>query len=371
MRKLDSRILVFGAGWFTFSLLVVAMTWYISALRSTGGDGVSSALDYYDVKLPKISYMGADPPAYYLFCTLLPLGCLVISLPASRFYNRLVAQLYDLGMPEPSICQCSVCFCCCCCDPFRLDPSMQSAQPGCTPLCFCCCYDRLRGKNSLAIEPHVVVMGAQPGRGSIDSSSDETRLGWSPSTNRFKCCEPYLPYVVIALRPLYLASISGLATLTIASLSMGPVGIGVHGLGTVIFFLGFLSMHGCWCFVQRRTVFIWPNESKTLLGIDPTSRRYLAHECLFWFKVVILFGVDGAAANITYYIGESTGTWSHYNFFNRYVKALSQWAVVFTVILTVLVFAYDAEAFPNERDQKSGRCAGVSPRPLESESGSP
>ena len=83
------------------------------------------------------------------------------------------------------------------------------------------------------------------------------------------------------------------------------------------------------------------------------------------------FGVDGAAANITYYIGESTGTWSHYNFFNRYVKALSQWAVVFTVILTVLVFAYDVEAFPNERDQKSGRCAGVSPRPLESESGSP
>eukprot|EP00614_Pseudopedinella_elastica_P034865 CAMPEP_0172631674 /NCGR_PEP_ID=MMETSP1068-20121228/180570_1 /TAXON_ID=35684 /ORGANISM="Pseudopedinella elastica, Strain CCMP716" /LENGTH=155 /DNA_ID=CAMNT_0013442883 /DNA_START=793 /DNA_END=1260 /DNA_ORIENTATION=+ len=117
-------------------------------------------------------------------------------------------------------------------------------------------------------------------------------------------------------------------------------------------------MHGCWCILQRRVVLIWPSESKTLLGIDPASRRFLAHECLFWSKAAILFGVDMLVAGINYNIGVSTGNWSHYKFHYRYATAISQWTVVLLIVFSSFAFAYDIESFP----QASGKGPAGRPR---------
>jgi hypothetical protein len=56
------------------------------------------------VDLPRISYMGASPPAYYLFCTLVPLATLTVRAPLLNHLRaskrRLEALLWQLGPPD-------------------------------------------------------------------------------------------------------------------------------------------------------------------------------------------------------------------------------------------------------------------------------
>ena len=298
LRRHESRRVFFGMSFALISVFSVALTWYAHALNN---GGVKAALAVYEVQLPRISYMGASPPAYYLFCTMVPISALVLRAPFAKYLEILAHILrHDFGFPVHSSCWCFWCCCACCCDSDRRGIDARINQP--------------------------------------TQFSDGSKYGCT--------CTPYLPYVVMAFRPCFEASIAGLLALAIVSIDFGNLGRGIHFLGSVGFFYGMIAVSGLWVHFQSRMVHLWPDKSKSLLGLDSSSFRYRLHIRLFYTTVAIVGGHDWIAWIVTYYYGAGTGNWTPFNFQYQYTTALSQWTVVALSALTMACFALDMDALP-------------------------
>lgn len=111
----DSDRLRAGAAFLALSVVVVAMTWYWDAEE---GDGADETLRRtWGTRLPRISYMGANLPAYPVFATLVPIGCLIVRAPLIRAIDRVVAfagTCLPAAAVEHMQCSCTCCCCCCC-----------------------------------------------------------------------------------------------------------------------------------------------------------------------------------------------------------------------------------------------------------------
>ena len=161
-------------------------------------------------------------------------------------------------------------------------------------------------------------------------------------------CSPYLPYVILAFRPLYEAGIAGMAVLAVVSIDFGPLGRAVHGLGSFAFFYGILALSGCFVHFQASVTRIWPVKARDLLGLDAASSHFRFHKHLFYAKVLIIFGVDWCLSIALLTFGAVTGGWAPWKFYSDYIVAISQWAMVVLIALTAGVFARDIDAMPLE-----------------------
>ena len=67
-------------------------------------------------RLPRVSYAAAEPPAYFVFCVLMPIGCGIIWSPLLAFLARIVTTARRLHLPPPyelsAHCFCFACGCC-------------------------------------------------------------------------------------------------------------------------------------------------------------------------------------------------------------------------------------------------------------------
>lgn len=124
----DSDRLRAGAAFLALSVVVVAMAWYWDAEE---GDGADETLRRtWGTRLPRISYMGANLPAYPIFATLVPIGCLIVRAPLIRAIDRLV-DFASTCLPAAAVehMQCSfACFCCCCCGCAGCDADMTAGD---------------------------------------------------------------------------------------------------------------------------------------------------------------------------------------------------------------------------------------------------
>ena len=237
----------------------------------------------------------------------------MLRVPLVFMMKRVYLDLVQLGLPRHHPCYCIAgcgCCCLCCCTARRMERLCPTAHPA------------LYGPDAVLGEE-----GAQPPRCCL-------------------YCEPYLPFVVAALRPLAEISLLGLATLTAASVSFGPVSWAIHVLGAYAFFYGSISLHGFWIYTQRAVCARWgTTTARDILGFDLTSARYRTHTRLFAYQM--LFVVEQwVSPSVTFAIGRSTGKMAVYNFYMEYCLALSQWTIILLIVASGVALAHDAEALP-------------------------
>lgn len=287
LKKRASIRILFAGLWLIISIAVVAVIWVIDADRNKGG--TQAVLHRDHTHLPQISQVGGAPPAYYLFCTALPVASIVVWSPMASYLRGVVRALEHLGLPKPHRLRCF--FCCC-----------------------CCCIDDQRG---------------------IDS-------------NRFTCA-PYLPYVAIALLPLYSAaviSLTGLSVLSIYWFNAYP-----HGFFAFVFFASMISFHGSWLFTINAACKQWGAACKEKLGVDNTGIRFKIHTGIFiaeafvftvaWIGSTIV--VDGISI-FTKIDGPSKVQ-------NRWANGPLEYLLVFLMCLDTINIAFDIDAFPDDKVQ--------------------
>jgi len=345
LKHVESKRTIFATCWLIISVACMVTTWYLYAYYH---GGVQKVLEKYDTRLPRISYTGADRPAYFLFCTLIPIGCLMIRPPIIRIMGDLQKKLIELGLPSTSYCHCFWC-CCCCCVDSRLYPSSSTTD--------------LEANNT----PTPAVIVSQQATNVSSSSSSSS---WVPDQQtKCQCWSPYLVYMVMALKPLAETSIHGLAVLASVSISFTSIGRGIHLLGAMSFFYGMIALELCWVLCLKQIHSIWPHQFTHVFGFDLESGRYKAHVYLCGCKIGVLVTFDYLMWVITYMIGVQTGNWGPLKFQYRYVTALSQWTMVSLIVLSVFAYAHDIDAF---LDQSSSRVSSnitsssssLSPSPL-------
>lgn len=189
-KRRESQQLVCSVLFVMISLVAVVTTWFIHAYFSSLG--VYGTLGKYELTLPQISYTGADPPAYYIFCTCIPLGCLMMRYPIATFLREFESAVHNdpaFALPRASFCHCFWCCCCCCfdCGRLRLEKKCEEED------------DNNAGgavAGAHMAPPHTTA----PRRSQDESSTISTWVRLAPA---FTPCSPYLPYVVRALIPLW------------------------------------------------------------------------------------------------------------------------------------------------------------------------
>ena len=303
LRHQTSRRYAFGLVWCAFSIVATSLTWYFHA-KSTKG-GLQKAKDYWEVELLRISYMGAFAPAYYVFCTCVPVGCFLLLEPVEYFLATLDRVLLrDLGLPTHSCCRCFLCCCCSCIDSARFE----------------------------APEPD-----------------------WPPpfhSAPRHCTISPYLPYSRMAFRPLFKGAIWGLAILAVAPLGFRDLISVIHALSAFYFFYGMLAMSGLWTHFQTQAVALWPKRSKEL-GLNPASSRFAWHRRFFALQASVMLLHDWLALVVVVYLDVNHGVGAPRDFHYRYSTALSQWAVGCLVMCMAACFTFDMDALETAQKELS------------------
>ena len=193
---------------------------------------------------------------------------------------------------------------------------------------------------------------------------------------------PYLPYVAMALRPVFELAVLGVVVLAIASIEFGTASQIVHVAASFVFFYGMTVLSGLWVFFQGRMTTIFPLNSKVNLGLDPASMRYRVHVHLFWAKISVLLILNWiipvVGACLEYFRDSkgllhavcvapcsSCGGVRHAAISNltslfltvpcryQYIAGISQYTLVLLLVATVMTFARDMDALPDDEWAKA------------------
>jgi len=133
------------------------------------------------------------------------------------------------------------------------------------------------------------------------------------SSPRFTCT-PYLPYVTLALQPVFDAAMLGVAVLAIVSIAFGTASRIVHTAASYVFFYGMVAVSGLWIYFQANISARFPIEKCAAeLGIVPGSLRYRLHVHLFWAKVTVLLVLNWILIGIGLVLGWGFDNWGVYN----------------------------------------------------------
>jgi len=137
------------------------------------------------------------------------------------------------------------------------------------------------------------------------------------------CCRGcgYLPYMLVALRPLCEATLGGLALLAIVSVSFGPWGVFVHFLGATGFFYGSMALHFCYILSIRQLILLYPGQCEV---VGFSLKRLYPHVYVLASKMVVTFFNEWFIFILGRAIERSGGTDKLTNFSYHYLAALDQ-----------------------------------------------
>jgi len=200
LKKHESQFLVASIVFMMITSVAMVMTWFLHAYFSTLG--VSGTLAKYDLTLPQISYTGADAPAYYIFCTCVPLSSLLIRSSIAGFLRQFKRAIRDdpaFRLPRVQFCHCFWCCCCCCCDGGRRRLEENARDNGAPA--------QTRGGVGGGSHGGVVTFPPSPTSVSpetvnVSEFGSKAEAVWVRQAPECTLCSPYLPYLVEALSPL-------------------------------------------------------------------------------------------------------------------------------------------------------------------------
>ena len=271
--KAQARRLFIGLLFLAGAVLVTAGLWLNHQMQTQEHGKVDKFRRYqfgFVAHLPRVSYLGAAPPAYYAFSVGMTIGVWIILFPFSGYLAKLYVLAVRLGVPQGANR-----FHCCCC-------------------CLCPCFDDER----LAF--HVDSEGYQwesapssPPRPPATPPVDEAHL--APACPAVCCGRPYLPYVVAALRPVFFAAMWGLVTLAVVSLDPDTPSRHLwefHYVGAACFFWGMIALHGLVLFTRSELARLAPDKCRRVAGIDAASWRHRASVLLFKATIFVQVVVD-------------------------------------------------------------------------------
>ena len=289
-----------------FTVIAVVSTWYLTSPDPAGEDWrrYNNGLPAY---LPRISYVGATYPAWFIFTTGMPLGVWLSFGPFMDYLRRLVTLCHVLGVPDT-----------------------QSPSVHCFLNCCCCCLDTRRVAITADLEVGAPLVAAAP-----------------------SCtCLPYMPYVIATIGPLYTASMWGLASLAVISLAFGPAGALWHYVAAATFFWGMDALCGLVLFLQWRLIEIWPERVKRDANIYRASYRYKALRAIFYTMLFVMFIADWSVmgfAIVQHTTDSSDGIDRPYNmlfWYFGYWGAIMQWTEISLISFFGFFVSYDLAAWP-------------------------
>ena len=289
-----------------FTVIAVVSTWYLTSPDPAGEDWrrYNNGLPAY---LPRISYVGATYPAWFIFTTGMPLGVWLAFDPFMDYLRRLVTLCHVLGIPYP-----------------------QSPTVHCFFNCCCCFVDTRRVAITADLEVGAPLVAAAPG-----------------------CtCLPYMPYVIASVGPLFTASMWGLASLAVISLSFGPAGALWHYVAAATFFWGMDTLCGLVLFLQWRLTEIWPERAKREANIYRASYRYKALRAIFYMMLFVMFIADWSVMGfaIVQHTTDSSEGISRPNsmlfWYFGYWGAIMQWTEISLISFFGFFASYDLAAWP-------------------------
>lgn len=288
------------------TVIAVVSTWFLTSPDPAGEDWrrYNNGLTAY---LPRISYVGATLPAWFLFSTGMPLGVWLSFDPFMEYLRRLVTLCHRLGVPG------------------SYAPSVH-----CFFNCCCCCVDSRRAAITADLEIGAPLVTVAPG-----------------------CtCLPYLPYVVATLGPLFTASMWGLATLAIISLAFGPAGALWHYVAAATFFWGMDALCGLVLFLQWRVTELWPERAFHEANMRRSSCRYKALRTIFYTMMFVMFIADWSVMGTAIWQRTSengkdaNGEYILLDWYFGYWGAIMQWTEISLISFFGFFISYDLAAWP-------------------------